>query len=204
MKHEARILLSAAVLLAVGPSTLAHGEEPTAPVAEDARLNELTAEYTLLYQTGVHTKAIPVLERALAEAEATFGPGHERVAQALNDLGRLHELLNQMEPAARAHEQALRIRDQVFNGNGPAVVQSLNNLARVYVAQGRRAEAKPLYERSLAITEQHAPPESPAILYVLESYAALLREGGELNAAARIEDRIHAIRSAQGEPAAAK
>ena len=189
-----------AILLVAVPAWLAYAEEPV----EDARLNELTAEYTLLYQTGAHARAIPVVEQALAEAEATFGPDDERVAQTLNDLGRLHELLNQMEPAARAHERALRIRDRVFSGNGPAVVQSLNNLARVYAAQARRADAKPLYERALAITERHVPPESPALLYALESYAAVLRDGGELDAAARIESRIDTIRSARGEPAAAK
>ena len=190
--------LLAAVGMLVGP-VLAEEQAAPVPAVDDTRLNELTAQYTLLYQTRAYAQAIPVTEQALAEAETVFGPDHERVAQVLNDLGRLHELRGELEPAARAHERALRIRDRVFNANGPEVAQSLNSLARVYVAQGRRAEAKPLYERSLVITDRHVPPESPMLLFVLEPYAALLRYVGELDAAMRLEDRIQAIRAAQAE-----
>ena len=175
---------------------------PTAPAPDETRLNELTAQYTLLYQVGAHEKAIPVTEQALAAAETAFGPDHERVAQVLNDLGRLHELLGELEPAAHAHERALKIRDRVFNANGPEVAQSLNNLARVYIAQGRRAEAKPLYARSLVIMDRHVPPESPMLLFLLEPYAALLRDVGELDAAAQLEARIQMIHAAQAEHAA--
>ena len=198
------VVLSAVVSLMAAAGPLAApvtAEEPAAPAADETRFNELTAQYTLLYQTGAHAQAIPVAEQALAEAETVFGPDDERVAQVLNDLGRFHELLGELEPAARAHERALRSRDRVFSGNGPAVAQSLNNLARVYVAQGRRAEAKPLYERSLAITERHVPPESPMLLFVLEPYAALLRDVGELDAATRLEARIQVIHSGQAEEA---
>ena len=175
---------------------------PVAPASDETRLNELTAQYTLLYQVGAHEKAIPVAEQALVEAEAVFGPEDERVAQALNDLGRLHELQGELAPAARAHERALAIRDKAFNANGPAVAQSLNNLARIYAAQGQRAKAKPFYARSLEITERHVPPESQVLLIVLEPYAALLRADGELDAATQLEARIQAIRNAQAQLAA--
>ena len=183
-----------------GPAT---AEEQAAPAPNDIKLNELTVQYNLLYQAGEYAQAVPVTEQAVAAAETAFGPDDAQVAQALNDLGRLHELLGELEPSARAHERALKIRDQVFSANGPEVAQSLNNLARVYASQGKRAEAKPLYARSLAITDRHVPPESPMLLIVLKPYAVLLRETGESDAAAQLEARIQAIDAAQAAKAAA-
>ena len=190
-------LLAPLLLAAAGFVVPCAAEEPSGAPAQDARLNDLTMEYTMRYQMGEQAEAILIAERALAEAEAVFGPGHERTAQVLNDLGHLYESQGKLDQAGHLHERALAIRDRVFNGNGPAVTQSLNNLARVYVEQDRSAEAKPLYERSLAITEQHVPPENPVLLHVLEPYAALLRDTGDPDAAARLEARIRAIHDAK-------
>ena len=198
-----KLLLAArlSVLLAAALAVPAcAGESLTAPAADEARLNELTAEYTQSYQAGAYAEAISVAKQALALAEQAFGSEHGQVAQVLNDLGRLYQSQHDLEQAGRMHEQALRIREKFFNAEGPAVVQSLTNLAAVYAAQGRYAEAQPLYERSLSIAERNVPQDSPSLLSVLEPYAAALRNGGKLEAAAVIEARIQKIRMTRGIP----
>ena len=180
------------LLGALGPPV--YGEE-AAEVSAEARLNDLTAEYTMRYQFGPTEKAIPVAEQALAVAEEAYGPDHEQVAQVLNDLGHLCLLQKDAARAEGLHGRALRIRERVFNNDGPAVVQSINNLAKVYMAQGRYAEAQTFFERSLAITERHVPPTSPALIAALEPYAAALRHNGKADAAEAIEVRIRAIRA---------
>lgn len=176
----------------------AYAEEAAAPAAGEARVDELTAEYTMRYQFEGPAKAIPVAEQALAAAEAAFGPGHERVAQVLNDLGHLwQQPPGDLERAARLHARALEIRERVFGGDGVEVVQSLNNLAKVYVAQARYAKAQAVSERAIAIAERHVSPTDPFLIGVLGPYADALRGGGEPEAAEAVEARIKAIRAVE-------
>ena len=182
-------------LLAAGLSVPAYAEQRASLASEDARLQELTAQYTQHYQAGAYAEAIPLATQALSLAEAVFGADHERVAQVLNDLGRLYQSQYDMERAARMHERALAIRERLFHADGPAVAQSLTNLAKVYLAQGRYAEAQTRCKQSLVIAERYLPADSPALIAVLEPYAAALRGGEQLEAATVIEARIQQIRA---------
>ena len=182
-------------LLAAFVSCPVYAENRASLSSEDARLTELTVQYTQHYQAGACAKAIPIATQALDVAEKAFGPDHERVAQVLNDLGRLYQSQHEMDRAARMHERALTIRERLFNADGPEVAQSLTNLATVYLAQGRYAQAQALCERSLAIAERHIPANSPSLIAVLESYAAALRGAEKIDAATVIEARIQQIRA---------
>ena len=186
-------------LVAAGVALPAWAEEAGAPAVGEARVNELTVEYTMRYQFGGPAQAIPVAEQALAAAEAAFGPDHERVAQVLNDLGHLYQQpQGDLERAEHLHERALEIRERLFGGDGAEVVQSLNNLAKVHVAQGRYAQAQARSEQALAVAERHVSPTDPFLIGVLEPYAAALRGGGKLEAAEAVEARIEAIRNRAG------
>ncbi|MBI4342601.1 MAG: tetratricopeptide repeat protein [Candidatus Omnitrophica bacterium] len=188
------------LLLAMGLALPASAEDAAAPTPE-AKLNELTAEYTIRYQFSGAAQAIPVAQQALAVAEEAFGPDHERVAQVLNDLGHLHQAQHELEQAGQLHERALKIRERVFNSDGPAVVQSLVNLAKVHTARKRYTEAQPLFERALAIAERHVPPTDPFLIGALEPYADVLRRRRNTKAAKAVQDRIKEIRAAQREKA---
>ena len=200
MKKRVLIFL----LLAAGLALPAYAEHQPSLSSEERRLQELTVQYTQRYRAGAYAEAIPIATQALDLAEKVFGPDHERVAQVLNDLGRLYQSQHNLEQAARLHERALAIRERLFKADGPAVAQSLNNLAKVYVAQGRHAQAQALCERALAITERHVPSDSPSLLSVLEPYAAALRGGENLEAATAIEARIQQIRGGQSGDVKAK
>ena len=182
-------------LLAALVSCPVYAEDRASLSSEDARLTELTGQYTRHYRAGAYAKAIPIAEQALSRADAVFGPEHERVAQVLNDLGQLYQSQHEIDRAARMHERALAIRERLFKADGPAVAQSLTNLAKAYLAQGRYAQAQALCERSLAIAERHVPSNSLSLIPMLESYAAALRGAEKIDAATVIESRIRQIRT---------
>ena len=181
-------------LVMVGLALPVSAENRESPSSEETRLQALTTQYTQRYRDGAFTEAIPIATQALGLAESLFGPDHERVAQVLNDLGRLYDSQHDLEQAARMHERALAIRERAVDVESPAVIQSLNNLAKVDMALGRYAQAQGLYKRSLAIAERHMPSDSPSLLSVLEPYAAALRGAEQLEAATVVEARIQQIR----------
>ena len=161
----------------------------------EAKLAKLTVHYTALYRHSRYAEAIPVAERALAIAQAAFGPDHERVAQVLNDLGRLYELQQQqIGLAEESYARALAIRERLHSKHA-AIAQSMSNLARVYLAQRRYAEAESFYRRALAIIEPEIPPDHPVLLPMLDAYAKALRGNGNAGEADAVEARIARIRS---------
>ena len=187
------LLLAAAV---AAPVEAADAPPASAPTPE-AQLNDLVAEYTIRFQFGTVTQALPVAERALAMAEQILGPDHERVAQILNDLGYFHQSEKNYAKALPLHQRALKIREKVFHGEGPAVVQSLMNLAKSYAGKKQYSHAQPLFERALAITEKNVQPTDRFLIGILEPYAATLRARRDTKAAYQVEMRIKQIHAAQ-------
>ena len=180
------------------PGRVALGENAAvASQAAEARINELTAEYTLLYSVGQTANAITAATKALAAVEQAFGPDHERVAQVLNDLGHLQQLQSEFGEAEKLHQRALTIRERIFNSDGPAVAQSLNNLGKAYHSQGRDAQAETVYTRSLSILERHVPLTDPSRLVVLEAYEQALRSQGKTVEADAVAAMLKTVRSAQ-------
>ena len=167
----------------------------TVPQDQGILLNELTAQYTLLYQQQQYLQAEPVAEHALNTAEQTFGPKDACVAQVLNDLGKLYFLQEQFARAKPLYQRALDIRDEIFKSDGPAVVQSLYNLAELYDAQGQYEKAEPLWKRALAILERYVVPTDVYLARVIEKYAASLRGNSKLKEAEQLEQRFPKIPS---------
>ena len=174
------------VLVSVVCVGLSYGEPPPSdPKALEAQWQQLTSQYTSLFQAGEIAKAIATGEQALKVAEQAFGLRDEHVAQVLNDVGYFYGQQHAWGPAEQAHQRALAIRDEVFHAEGPAVVQSLNNLAKLYETQERYAEAKPLFERSLKLLEHHVGTAHPMFLdtqthyhHVQEAQARTNAQGG--------------------------
>ena len=186
-----KISNTALLLVLVGCALAGCGKSAT----PEAKLVQLTAHYTALHRHSRYAEAIPVAERALAIAQAAFGPDHERVAQVLNDLGRFYELQqSQIGLAEESYARALAIRERL-RSKPAAIAQSMSNLARVYLAQRRYAEAESSYRQVLAIIEPEIPPDHPVLLPMLDAYAKALRGNGNAGEADAVEARIARIRS---------
>ena len=144
-----------------------------------------------LYNQGRYTEAVPDARVALAFAEEL--KDQERIARALNQLGRLLHVLGDYAAARPLLERALAIRKQALGPMHPTTVSGLNNLAGLLHALGDYAAARPLYVRALAICEQALGPMHPDTAISLGNLAALLHAIGDTAAARPLYERALAI-----------
>ena len=108
-------------------------------------------------------EARPLAERALAIAEAAYGPDHPDVATRLNNLALILRDLGDPAAARPLAERALAIAEAAHGPDHPDVATGLNNLALILQDLGDPAAARPLAERALAIDEAAYGPDHPAV-----------------------------------------
>ena len=148
--------------------------------ADAAAIAQPTAR--LMNQLGVlfHAKSLlaqaePLCRRALAIAEASFGPDQPEVAIRLNNLAGLLRATNRPAEAEPLHRRALAIAEKSFGPDHPTVATALNNLAALLQDTNRLAEAEPLIRRALAIDEASLATDHPTVAIRLNNLAVLLR-----------------------------
>ena len=149
------------VLDPLAPHVLAlahHGDE--AGIAEPvARLyNDLGG---LFDAKARYSEAEPLMRRALAIAEAIYGPDDPNVAIVLNVLASLLNTTNRYAEAEPLYRRALAITEVSHGPDHPKVAIRLNNLALLLYATNRPAEAEPLFRRAMAISEASYGPDDP-------------------------------------------
>src|SRR6266852_1420983 len=150
-----------------------------APVAaQESRWKELNAQVLDYLRQGKYTEGTPVAQEAVRVAEATFGPAHDNVAIALNNLAALYKAQGKYAEAEPLYRRSLAILEKARGPEHPYVAQPLNNLGLLYQAQGKYAKAEPLYKRVLAIEEKTLGSEHPLVATALNSLAGLYREQG--------------------------
>ena len=120
---------------------------PTSP----SDLNNLAQ---LLQATNRLAEAEPLMRRALAIDETSFGPDHPKVAIRLNNLAPLLQATNRLAEAEPLMRRALAIDEASFGPEHPDVAIDLNNLAAAAAGhqpagRSRAADAP----RALAIDE---------------------------------------------------
>jgi serine/threonine protein kinase len=125
---------------------------------ELANQPELQAEmFTVIGRTyermGMHAKALPLLDQALAIGRRAFGQ-HVRVAQSLNDLGVLQRGLGNLAAAEPLLAESLAMRRRLLGDNDKDVAVTLVELARVLKNRGRLAEAEAPIREALAIRQR--------------------------------------------------
>ena len=134
-------------LLDIGAERISRelGQEP------ELQADVLTVIGRTYERMGIHAKALPLLEQALAIGRRSLGPEHVTVAQTLNDLG---VLLREQGNLARAEpllRESLASRRRLLGPEDKSVAVTLVELARVLGDGGRLAEAEPYAREALAI-----------------------------------------------------
>ena len=179
--------------------------EPLAPHAQAVALhadaagiaeptNRLLNELGLLLLTKAqHAEAEPLMRRALAIDEQSFGGEHARVATDLNNLAQLLQATNRLAEAEPLMRRSLTIDEQSFGADHPNVAISLNNLASLLYDTNRLAEAEPLMRRALAIDEQSSGADHPNVARDLNNLAQLLKATNRLAEAEPLMRRALAI-----------
>jgi tetratricopeptide (TPR) repeat protein len=146
------------------------------------RLNNLAL---LLQDTNRLSEAEPLLRRALAIDEASYGPGYPAVARDLNNLASLLQNTNRLTEAEPLLRRALAIDEASYGPDHPRVVTYLNNLASLLQDTSRVSEAEPLYRRGLVILVRFklmTGHQHPDFETVRSNYAQALHELGRTDA----------------------
>ncbi len=141
-------------------------------------------------------EAEPLLRRALAVDEASYGPDHPTVARDLNNLAQLLRDTNRLGEAEPLMRRALAIDEASYGPDHPDVARNLNNLAQLLKATNRLGEAEPLSRRHLEIFLQFTLKtghEHPHLRAAINNYTGLLAAmgQGEAEIQARLEEIGH-------------
>ena len=175
-------------LLPHGLSVMGFAPDTHEPTARLARHMSLYCQAIAEYAT-----AEPLMRRALAVDEASFGPNEPVVAVDLNNLAQLLLGTNRLGEAEPLVRRALAIDEARLGSAHPNVATSLHNLALLLANTNRLAEAEPLMRRALAIGEEGFGPGHPNVARDLNNLAQLLKETNRLAEAEPLMRRALAI-----------
>ena len=169
-----------------------------ASYADEARIEGPTARLLSqlggLYLSKSQTQtAEPLMRRALAINEASYGSEHPNVAIRLNNLASLLQATNRLAEAEPLMRRALAIDEASYGNDHPTVAIRLNNLAQLLKATNRLAEAEPLMRRALAIDEASYGNDHPNVAIRLNNLAQLLKATNRLEEAEPLMRRALAI-----------
>jgi len=139
------------------------------------------------------SEAEPLVRRALAIDEHSFGSDHPEVAGDLTNLGQLLHDTNRLAEAEPLMRRALVIEENSFGRDHPNITTILSNLAWLLQATNRLAEAEPLMRRALAIDERCFGTDHPNVARDLNYLGWLLKTTNRLAEAEPLMQRALAI-----------
>jgi tetratricopeptide (TPR) repeat protein len=148
---------------------------------------------SLLFFKAAYSDAEPLMRRALAIDEASYGNDHPNVATALNNLASLLQATNRLAEAEPLMRRVVAIFEISYGTGHPNVATALNNLASLLQATNRLAEAEPLMRRALAIDEASYGTDHPNVAIRLNNLASLLQDTNRLAEAEPLMRRALAI-----------
>ncbi|MEO8679912.1 MAG: serine/threonine-protein kinase [Vicinamibacterales bacterium] len=129
---------------------------------------------------GLHAKALPLLEQALAIGRRTFGSESVKVAYSLTELGVLQRELGNLAAAEALINEGLAMRRRLLGNVDKDVAVTLVELARVLKDRGRLAEAEAPIREALAIRQQMFGDEHRETATSKSELGLLLWERGDL------------------------
>jgi Tetratricopeptide repeat len=115
----------------------------------------------MLNAKALHSQAEPLMRRALAINEASYGPDHPEVAACLSNLAVLLHDTNRLAEAEPLMRRALAMTEVSYGADHPFVAIRLNNLAQLLKNANRLVEAEPLMRRAFSIDEASYGPSHP-------------------------------------------
>ncbi len=106
------------------------------------------------HHAGRVDEAIPMLEKAVALHEQTFGADHLETGNQLTALGAVHRAHGNHEEAQKCLRRALKIHETTQGMQSPEALQDLHQLAGSLEESGDLAGAAAQYERALTFKQR--------------------------------------------------
>ena len=150
-----------------------HADQAQIPEPTACLMNNVAQ---LLIAKAQYSAAEPLMRRALAIDEQSYGPDHPNVATDLNNLALLLQATNRLAEAEPLTRRALAIDEQSYGADHPRVAVQLNSLAALLKGTNRMAEAEPLMRRAVAIFRGSLGDEHPNTRIVATNHRILLEE----------------------------
>ena len=133
--------------------------------AQDAADPEaLSRQVEQLYQVGMYFEATEIAKQALAVAVRKFGPEHQVVAKAVNNLGTLYFILGRDADAEPLFNGALAILKKALGPDHPAVAAAYSCLAELRIEQREWARAAAYLRQSPETASPAATADPPPAL----------------------------------------
>jgi tetratricopeptide (TPR) repeat protein len=168
-------------------------------VAADATSDLLDRVGVYLRRRAEFVAAQAAHQRALAIAEAAYGPDDPEVAVHVNNLGTVLQDLGDLAGAKACFERALGIDEAAYGPDDPKVAIDVNNLGGVLRAMGDLVGAMACFERALGIDEAAYGPEHPTVAIRVNNLGGVLQDLGDLaGAKACFERALRIFEAAYG------
>jgi tetratricopeptide (TPR) repeat protein len=157
---------------------------------ETAEASALMSKMGSYYKAkALFKEAEPLMRRAPAIDETSFGSEHPDVASDIGNLAQLLQHTNQMTEAEPLMRCALAIDEACFGAEHPDVARDLGTLAQLLQHTNQMTEAEPLMRRALAISEKSLGEEHPQVAISLNNLASLLQDTGRAQEALPLLER---------------
>jgi len=175
----------------------------------EMQVEMLTVIGRTYHRMGLHAKAVPLLERAVATGRRTLGAEHAALAHSLNELGVVYREQGNLRAAEPLIRESLGMRRRLLGSEDKAVAVTLVELGRVLDDLGRSDEAEPYIEESLAIRRKLFGDEHRETATSKSDLGRLLLRRGDLVAAERllrenVATTVHVLGGGHPNSAAAK
>jgi tetratricopeptide (TPR) repeat protein len=117
--------------------------------------DELNDRIIVLFQQGQYSEAEKLAKEAVTMARDTFGPGHSKVAGALDTLAMVFSSQGKYDQAEPLYRQALTILESRLGPEHPDLAPVLENMAGLYRTIGNKEEAEKFTARLKALRAGH-------------------------------------------------
>jgi hypothetical protein len=132
------------------------------------------------------SRAIPLLENAVAGREKLWGPDDQATRTARNNLATAYLLAGRVNDAIPLHEQNLADAERAHGSDQQEALSARGNLASAYQQAGRLTDAMPLLKRNAADSERLLGLYSARTLAAVNNLAIGYRLTGHLDRAIRL------------------
>jgi len=149
-----------------------------------------------LQTEGKDTKAIPLLERAVALGEQGLAPETLPTALALETLALLYRTHDDLARGEPLYQRALAIRENAQGPEHPDVASTLTSLADIALAREEFGRAEALFQRALLIQEHALGPQHTTVATTLYSLGTLSQRQGDYGRAEPLLRRALALKDA--------
>ncbi len=152
-----RILLILTMCLVLMPAVNAQtnaGSSSQSESPELARVKQLTASMSEMYQKGKYDEALSLAKQKLEIIGKVEGENSLPYADALYDVSTIYAKKEKYDDAISFHQRALSIEEKLSSIDSPNVFRPLYELAVLYDTKRDYGKAEPLYQRAVVIKER--------------------------------------------------